>query len=112
MNKTLIYLCTDTNKLESLDLDIYFPETKLHPRYVWNLVPSLLGKSLCTHSAILVNRIGHMIADKLIDCSSVEVYLIEYDDIKEEWYTTKFTFDEDGYLLNWPLGFFEGQLFD
>lgn len=112
MNKTLIYLCTDTNQLESLSLDVYFPETKLHPIHIWNLVPSLLGKSLCTHSEALVNRIGHMIADKLINYNTVEVYLIEYDDIEEKWYTTKSTFDEDGYLLNWPLGFFEGQLFD
>lgn len=53
-----------------------------------------------------------MIADKLINYNTVEVYLIEYDDIEEKWYTTKSTFDADGYLLNWPLGFFEGQLFD
>lgn len=111
-DKTIIYLSTDTAKLKSLNLNIYFPETELHPRHIWNLVPSLLGKSLCTHSATIVNRIGHMIADKLINCNSVEVYLIEYDDIKEEWYTTKSTFDEEGYLLNWSLEFFEGQLFN
>lgn len=107
MNKTLIYLCTDTNQLKSLTLDTYFPETELHPVHIPQLVPSLIGKSFCTHNGDIINYISHLIADKVIEPNSVEIHLITYDNIKGKWITQLSAFDSEGYLENWPLGYFE-----
>lgn len=106
--KTIIYLSTNTGMLESLDLDFYFPETKLHPREAVKLVPSLLGKSFCTHSEAILNQIGHLIEAKEVDCLSVEVRVISWVDYPaEEWQTLVSTFNERGYLIHWQFDFFE-----
>lgn len=105
MNKTTIYLSEYTNILKQLTLDVYFPETELHPRQVAKLVPSLLGKSFCTHSETIINKLGHLIAEGKIDYTSIEIKILSY--FKLDTYDVKeVRFDAEGYLLNWSLGFF------
>lgn len=109
MNKTTIYLSKDTPQLKSLDLDIYFPETELHPVYIPQLVPSLLGKSFCTHSEHIINYIGHLIAEGVINNADVVIHLISQD-YEGEWNTKEVMYDSDGYLTDsWELGFFEWE---
>nr|WFD61378.1 MAG: hypothetical protein [uncultured cyanophage] len=107
MNKTKIYLSRDTAVLKELKLDAYFPETELHPSEAAKLVPSLLGKSFCTHSEAIVSKIGHMIAEREIaDHTEIEVYIIS-----EDRSIHRSSYDKDGYLVNWYLGYFEWQWF-
>lgn len=100
--KTIIYLSEYSEQLKTLNLDIYFPEAGLHPREVVKLIPELIGKSFCTHSEVIVNQFGHLIADKVINPVDVEIRLIS--DNRE---ITSYNYDEAGYLIDWVIGFFE-----
>lgn len=102
MNKTIIYLSEDTAQLEALDLDVYFPEAKLHPREAVKQVPDLTGKSFCTHSEAIINKFGYLIAEKILDCDNVEIRHI----CKINGAITSYSFDKEGYLIDWTIGFF------
>lgn len=108
MNKTTIYLSEDTAILKRLALDVYFPETELHPREIIKLVPSLLGKSFCTHSEIIINYLGFMIDQDKVDCNSIEINILSYWKL-DEWVIKKSTYNKGGYLVNWSLGFFDWE---
>lgn len=100
--KTTIYLSQNSSQLRKLQIDSYFPEAELHPREVIKSIPELIGKSFCTHSEVIVNQFGHMIGDKLIDSKNVEIRLMTEDgDIKV------FNYDDEGYIIDWQIGFFE-----
>ena len=60
-----------------------------------------------THSETIVNRIGHHIATGSASAENVRVVLFE----RQEGETAvRFAeYDEDGYLKNWPFGFFEPE---
>lgn len=99
--KTIIYLSECSDQLKKLKLDRYFPETELHPKEVVKIIPELIGKSFCTHSQVIVNQIGHLIADRLINFDDVEVYIVLHDGTE-----VRYEFDKEGYLINWDVGFF------
>jgi len=101
MNKTIVYLSQDTDKLKALELDVYFPESELHPREAVKLIPDLIGKSFCTHSQAIVNEFGHLIANG-VESMDIEIRLIA-----EDGKIAKYKYDHNGYLMNWELGFFE-----
>lgn len=106
MNKTTIYLSEDTTILKRLALDIYFPETELHPREVIKLVPSLLGKSFCTHSETIINYLGYMIDNGKVAHDSIEINILSYWKL-DEWEVEKVKYDKQGYLVFKSLGFFD-----
>ena len=106
MSKTTIYLSEDTAILKKLALDVYFPETELHPREVIKLVPSLLGKSFCTHSETIINYLGYMIDNGKVAHDSIEINILSYWKL-DEWEIKKVKYDKQGYLVNWQLGFFD-----
>lgn len=63
-----------------------------------------------THSQHLVNRLGALIENKVINPEDVSVVLFEPDDKRPG--TTKCRishFDSDGALTNWPYGFFDPE---
>ena len=109
MSKTTIYLSEDTAILKKLALDVYFPETELHTREIVKLVPALIGKSFCTHSEVIINYIGQMIDDGNVAHDSIEINIIEPWKT-DEWQVRKVTYDEQGYLVNWQLGFFDIEI--
>ena len=60
-----------------------------------------------THSPALINRLGSLIADKIVDCKSIQVILFEQENSQSPSKVRVAEFDDEGILQNWPLGFFE-----
>ena len=106
MSKTTIYLSEDTAILKRLALDVYFPETELHPREVIKLVPSLLGKSFCTHSETIINYLGYLINNNKVAYDSIEINILSYWKLNE-WEVREIKYDKQGYLVNWNLDLFD-----
>ena len=105
--ETVIYLSHSTEKLRELKLDSYFPETYLHPRKIGELTPSLLGTSFCTHSEVILNKVGHLVYEGKADRLRIKVIRLILDDQTETWEEHISEYDESGYLTNWALGFLE-----
>lgn len=96
------------------------PELHLHPRLQGILTDVLVASVKAakdkninfrlvieTHSEVLVNRLGHLVADKKINAEDINIVLFEPSKDKESIVTRTSKFDSDGYLIDWPLGFFE-----
>ena len=99
------------------------PELHLHPRLQGTLTDALVKSikaakekkiQLClmieTHSEVLVNRLGQLVAEGKISPDQINIVLFEPSDKLGEVTIRNAQFDSDGYLLNWPLGFFEMEL--
>jgi predicted ATPase len=99
------------------------PELHLHPRLQGNLTDALvksiktakeknidLRLMIETHSEVLVNRLGQLIAEGEISEDEINIVLFEPSDQLGEVTIRNVQFDSDGYLLDWPLGFFEMEL--
>ena len=116
-----------TRKERHLNIPITFvieqPELHLHPKLQALLANSFikaiktareshidLRLIIETHSETLVNRFGHLIADKEADEQDINIVLFEKDS-KENIVKIKNTsYDEDGFLIDWPMGFFEPDI--
>lgn len=63
-----------------------------------------------THSETIINRMGHLIEKQKLDSKNINVLIFnkKYDDEYTNIDIAKFT--ADGYLENWPYGFFEPDL--
>jgi predicted ATPase len=63
-----------------------------------------------THSETLINRLGHRIANN--QCSKEDINVVLFDKKKSGEAVTIRTasYDEEGFLTNWPLGFFEPEM--
>jgi predicted ATPase len=101
------------------------PELHLHPEYQARLAdvfaasigrmskvtgrPALGGVRILaeTHSPALVNRLGALVAEKVISSEDVQVILMEQESSSQPSTVRHATFDEEGILRNWPIGFFE-----
>ena len=99
------------------------PELHLHPRLQGTLTDALvksiktakekeidLRLMIETHSEVLVNRLGQLIAEGKISEDEINIVLFEPSDQVGEVTIRNAQFDPDGYLVNWPLGFFEMEL--
>ena len=96
------------------------PELHLHPRFQ-AMFADLLIKTINyayqndkdirivieTHSEKILNKIGEGIAQGKLDRSCVNVVLFNAKDESLKKYVEIASFDEDGFLTNWPIGFFE-----
>lgn len=60
-----------------------------------------------THSPALINRLGALIADKIVDRKAIQVVIFEQEDSQSPSHVKIAEFDDEGILRNWPLGFFE-----
>ena len=60
-----------------------------------------------THSEAIINRIGHLISNKVINEKDVNVVLFEKDEFADCTNVKIATYDDEGYLENWPYGFFQ-----
>ena len=99
------------------------PELHLHPRLQGTLTDALvksiktakekeidLRLMIETHSEVLVNRLGQLVAEGKISPDEINIVLFEPSEQVGEVIIRNAQFDSDGYLLNWPLGFFEMEL--
>lgn len=91
------------------------PELHLHPALQAKLIDIIVKVAsqeninfiIETHSETMVNRIGNAIAKKEINNKDVGVIIFEKDFGEDDTTIKKGGFDEEGYLENWPIGFFE-----
>lgn len=101
-------------------LAIEQPELHLHPALQARLADTMsrvvssarregIGLTLVveTHSEAIVNRIGRRIADGKLDSDLASVLLFEPSRNGKGFSVRPAAFDSDGYLQNWPFGFFE-----
>jgi predicted ATPase len=95
------------------------PELHLHPRFqarFANLLTEMI--SYCkkekkdirfiieTHSEIILNKIGENIALEKFDREDTNVVLFNAKGENMEKYVEISTYSKDGFLTNWPMGFF------
>ncbi|MEP0871144.1 AAA family ATPase [Trichocoleus desertorum AS-A10] len=99
------------------------PELHLHPKLQALLADSFIAaintaKSssldlrliIETHSETLINRMGHRIANGDFDKDNVNVVLFDKQKSNEPVSIRTASYDEEGFLDNWPLGFFEPDM--
>lgn len=94
------------------------PELHLHPSFQAKLAdvfsavagigdaPHLIIE---THSNHIVNRFGQLISEGKLKHSDVQILIFEKVPDSES-IIRKAGFDEDGYFVNWPIGFFEPEM--
>ncbi|NQY52633.1 MAG: DUF3696 domain-containing protein [Campylobacteraceae bacterium] len=98
------------------------PELHLHPdfqsklaRLFVNIIKFIEIKKINikiifeTHSNVMIESIGESIEEGLINKEDVSVIIFDKKDPTSKTNIKEVKFDDNGYLLNWPLGFFSGQ---
>jgi predicted ATPase len=96
------------------------PELHLHPKLQALLADAFIaavneakGKGIDlrliieTHSPTLINRLGHRIAKGKISKDEVSVVLFNRSSSLDPVHIDIASYDDDGFLDNWPIGFFE-----
>lgn len=91
------------------------PELHLHPALQAKLIDIIIRVAgqgninfiIETHSETMVNRVGNSIAKHEINNENVGVIIFEKDFGEDDSTIKMGGFDEEGYLENWPIGFFE-----
>ncbi|WP_337018123.1 DUF3696 domain-containing protein [Leclercia sp. AS011] len=99
------------------------PELHLHPSYQYNLAKTfakVVAKAkkseldlkiiFETHSQNMIEALGECVEDENLAFKADDISILVFD--KDEENSTKVTksyFDDNGYLENWPIGFFSGQ---
>ncbi len=98
------------------------PELHLHPAVQARLAKAFIASIhlarvhgyqlqllLETHSETIVNYLGRAIAKNELDSSDVSIVLFEKQENDNKTKVENSFFDDDGYLKNWPYGFFESE---
>lgn len=111
---------SQTSKNVPVVFTIEQPELHLHPYLQAQLIDAFITSIraadeigvdlrllLETHSETIVNRLGSRISSNAISNSQVNVVLFEKKGADEPTIVRNSSYDSDGYLLNWPFGFFE-----
>jgi predicted ATPase len=101
-------------------LAIEQPELHLHPRLQAKLADAFLAAIKAaqkakldlrlvieTHSDTIINRFGHRIANQDMDPQDINVVLFDKKGPNASTEIRFARYDEEGYLTNWPFGFFE-----
>ena len=98
------------------------PELHLHPTYQSQLADFMMNTLVAakksrqdvrllveTHSPVIVNTIGERVAEGRFDRSDVHIVLFERLPEEDATRVKLVEFDSDGFLTNWPYGFFEAE---
>lgn len=93
------------------------PELHLHPALQAKLIDIIVKVAtegnihfiVETHSETMVNRIGTLIDKKKIKSDDVGIVIFNKEFGDDETQISKSSFDDEGYLENWPIGFFEPE---
>lgn len=93
------------------------PELHLHPALQAKLIDIIAKIAMEkdvrfvieTHSETIINRIGLLIDKGKVNNKDIEITIFDkkFGDSKTQ--VLKSTFDEEGYLKDWPIGFFEPE---
>ncbi len=96
------------------------PELHLHPRFqrsfadmLTKCISQIVNSNLDirflieTHSQDILNSVGLSVANGQFDSSLVDIYLFNAQRENMNNYIEKATFTKDGFLDNWPIGFFD-----
>ncbi len=99
------------------------PELHLHPRLQALLADAFLGAVQAdkkwggairliieTHSEAMVNRFGHRIAQGDLDPQDINVVIFEKERVDGPSQVRFSGYDSEGFLTNWPYGFFEPEV--
>ena len=89
------------------------PELHLHPAFQEKLMKAFVMIAtqtnseiiIETHSETMINELGDLITKKVIEDSKVSILLCEKDD-NDYSIVRETSFDSEGYIKKWPIGFF------
>lgn len=96
------------------------PELHLHPKMQSKLADLLIKLAtdeeganfklaIETHSEILINQLGKAIEKNIISPCDVGIYIFEQERLDSNTVVRESNFDRDGYLTDWPIGFFDSE---
>lgn len=93
------------------------PELHLHPALQAKLMDIIVKVAnagnvnfiIETHSETMINRVGNLIDNGKINSEDVGIAIFEKEFGSEDTFVRIGGFDKDGYLENWPMGFFEPE---
>lgn len=123
---TSIWLETNKKNAHSITKEITFaieqPELHLHPEFQAKLAKLFvttinLAKEnniqlrfvFETHSKTMIDAIGECVELNQIKQDDVNVVIFDKASIEDKTDVKVSYFDEDGFLVNWPIGFFSGN---
>lgn len=99
------------------------PELHLHPRFQAKMIDAFikcinLSKEnetnikliIETHSETIVNQIGHRISESLLEKDDVSITIFDKEYPDSPTNVSFSSYDENGYLKDWPWVFFEPEL--
>lgn len=99
------------------------PELHLHPEFqakFTNMLAEVLKYAnsnkidlkiiIETHSDILVNRLGDLIIDEKINANQINIVIFDKESEEQPTNIDLAKYDNNGNLINWPLGFFQPSL--
>lgn len=94
------------------------PELHLHPALQAKLIDIIVKVAseqnvnfiIETHSETMINRVGSSIENEKIKNSDVGVLIFEKKFGEDDTLVKRGGFDEEGYLENWPIGFFDPEM--
>lgn len=111
-----------SDSLLPLIVAIEQPELRLHPAVQAKLAKAFIASInlakengyqlqllLETHSETIVNYLGRAISKGIINSNEVTVVLFEKSENDSVTKVKNSSFDEDGFLNDWPYGFFEAE---
>lgn len=125
---TQLWMLTETTKDAQHGYPIVYaieqPELHLHPRLhalladafvVTNQTAKAKGQEIIllieTHSETIANRLGQRIRHGSCDKDDMGVYLFEKERGSKTATVRHIEYNQKGYLVGWPAGFFEPELF-
>ncbi len=97
------------------------PELHLHPKMqakLADLFVNLISQrnnqdefklAIETHSEVIINQLGKAIEKGIISAEDVGIYIFEQETLEGSTTVRESKFDNDGYLMDWPLGFFDSE---
>lgn len=95
------------------------PELHLHPALQAKLIDVIVKVMqqskqsikfiIETHSETMINRFGNLIYKNKLNKEDINVYVFDKELGDEDTTIRESKYDEDGYLENWPIGFFEPE---
>jgi len=97
------------------------PELHLHPKMqarLADLFVNLIGPGnssnefklvIETHSEVIINQLGKAVEKGAISADDIGIYIFDQNTLEGATRVRESKFDSDGYLTEWPLGFFDSE---